>query len=219
MGGGGKESHRDSSLSARRRQKDGTREGSKRRKRREQRAISQMQRKRMSNAGGTPPPTTPLYRQRAGGPAPATQRSPPEDSPAAQRSPPENSPTAQRSPPKKSQGMQRKLTRQKRPRRRATARFAAQRLLSKTPMNVASAPVDAFGQYGLRPRGRLWPRRFELTACSGEPWSQKGGTVVTRLRRVTKASDSKVSPRRLRPSQGGNPTLTKGNFPAILEGC
>ena len=104
--------------------------------------------------GGTPPPTTPLYRQRAGGPTPAIQRSPLENSPAAQRS-----------SLKKSQGMQWKLTRHKRPRHRTTARFAAQRLLStrpaatlerargevagprsETPMRVASAPADAFGQ-------------------------------------------------------------------------
>ena len=154
MGGGRKESHRDSSLSARRRQKDGTREGNKRRKRREQRTISQRQGKRMSNAGGTPPPTTPLYRPQAGSPAPAIQRSSPENSPAAQRS-----------SPKKSQGIQRKLIRHKWPHRRTMARFAAQRLLStrpvaaperargevagprsKTPMRVASALTDAFGQ-------------------------------------------------------------------------
>ena len=34
---------------------------------------------------------------------------------------------------------------------------------------------------GLRPRARLRLRRFELTARSSEPWSQKGGTVVAWL--------------------------------------
>ena len=125
-------------------------------------------RKANEQCGGTPPPTTPLYRPQAGGPAPAIQRSSPENSPAAQRS-----------SLKKSQGIQRKLIRHKRPHRRTTARFAAQRLF---------------------PRGRLWSRRFELMARSGEPWSQKGGTVVTLPRRVAKASDGEVSPRRLRPS-------------------
>ena len=107
--------------------------------------------------GGTSSPKAPLYRQRAG----------------SQRSPPEDSPTAQRSPPKKSQGMQRTLTQRKRPQRRATARFAAQRLLSTSPTatperargevagprsktsKAASAPTDAFGQGVLSSRRAL----------------------------------------------------------------
>ena len=80
------------------------------------------------------------------------------------------------------------------------------------------ASLEDADEYGLRPRGCLWPRRFELTARSGEPWSQKGGTVATRLRRVTKASDSMVSLRRLRPSWGGDLALTKGTFLAMLVG-
>ena len=88
----------------------------------------------------------------------------------------------------------------------------------KPPVSTLSsgASLEDTDEYGLRPRGRLWPRRFELTARSGKPWSQKGGTVVTRLRRVTKASDSMVSPRRLRPSWGGDLALTKGTFLAML---
>ena len=152
----------------------------------------------MSNAGGTPPPTTPLYRPRAGGPAPAIQRSSPENSSAAQWS-----------SPKKSQGIQRKLTRRKRPQRRTTARFAAQRLLSTRP---AATPERARGEVAGP------PSKTPMTARSGEPWSQKGGTVVTRLRRVTKASDSMVSLRRLRPSWGGDLALTKGTFLAMLVG-
>ena len=42
--------------------------------------------------------------------------------------------------------------------------------------------------------------------------------VVTRLQRVTKASDSMVSLRRLRPSWGGDLALTKGTFLAMLVG-
>jgi len=156
LGRGGKKSHRDNSLSARRRQKDGTREGSKRRKRREQTTISQRQGKRMSNAGG-------------GGPR--HQQHPYIGSGQAVRLPPYNGHLRRIRLPhnghlRKSRKVYNgKLTRHKRPHRRTTARFAAQRLLStrpaatperargevagprsKTPMNMASAPADAFGQ-------------------------------------------------------------------------
>ena len=42
--------------------------------------------------------------------------------------------------------------------------------------------------------------------------------VVTRPRQVAKASDGEVSPRRLRPSKGGDLALTKETFLAMLVG-
>ena len=149
----------------------------------------------MSNAGGTPPPTTPLYRQRAGGPAPVIQRSPPENSPAAQRS-----------SPKKSQGMQWKLTRHKRPHRRTMARLAAQRLLStrpaaapeqargevagprlEMPMRVASAPMDAFGQGVLSSRHAQANRGLKRGNCCN--MASAGGEGLRR-QGVAKASST-----------------------------
>ena len=149
----------------------------------------------MSNAGGRPPPTTPLYRPQAGGPAPAIQRSSPENSPATQRS-----------SPKKSQGIQRKLIRHKRPHRRTTARFAARRLLStrptaaperargevagprsETPMRVASTPADAFGQGILSSRHAQANHGLKRGNCCN---TASAGGEGLRQRGVAKASST-----------------------------